>query len=106
MDAMQTRSKSKTLSELERHCSDFSAEWDASTDKKDLIRDIEEKIRPQEFVSVDSALCLGLGTFEVYKSYCDEGELDDEKSYVKHETERIFRQLLAFETVVNCLRKY
>jgi len=34
------------------------------------------------------------------------GEFEDEKTYVKHETKRMLRQLLAFETVIRCLREY
>jgi hypothetical protein len=78
MDAMQTYGKAKTLSELEHHCSEFSTEWEASTDKKDLIKDIEENILPQENISVDSALRLDFGTSEVQSSYCDEDEFDTE----------------------------
>lgn len=111
---MKTRRKTKALRQLELHCSEFSTEWNASKDKRDLIKGIEEKVLPNGNIFVDAALCLGLGTFEpVYYGYDEEefeesfgGEFEDEESYVKHEIERILRQLLAFETVVNCLRKY
>jgi hypothetical protein len=102
---MKTCCKSKALRQLKYYCPKLTAEWDASKDKKDLIKGIEEEVLPNGNIFVDAALCLGLGTFEqVYDGY-DEEEFENEESYVKHETERILRQLLAFETVVKCFRK-
>jgi len=109
---MQTcKETSRTLREIEAHYSDLSAEWYISTDKQELIKDIEERILTQEHVYVDSALCLGLGhmwTTCIHYSDFDYGaeEKDgDGDDYVMRATRGILRQLLVFETLLECLRE-
>jgi len=103
------------LSGIEDRFSKLSEVWDFSPEKKDLTRIIREKVLTEENVFVDSALCIGLGSLELYPetyaaSYYDEQEdlMDDEglMSFCIYESTRRIRQLIVFETVLECLRKY
>ena len=109
---MQTcKETSRTLREIEAHYSDLSAKWDISADKQELIKDIEERILTQEHVYVDSALCLGLGTMRTTCTHSSDFDFggkekeDDDDNYWTRSTRKILRQLLVFETLLECLRE-
>ena len=115
MHVIQTRSKTrleaflaKAVIEVERRCSEVSKAWDAAVEKKDLIRQIDEKVLIQESIFIDSAMCLGLGSLElypeIYAEYYD--VVEDMWTYCVYESKKRLSQLLVFETILNCLRKY
>ncbi|PMD43679.1 hypothetical protein L207DRAFT_564316 [Hyaloscypha variabilis F] len=104
-------STSRALTEIETHYLYLKEEWDNSTTRSDLIRLMEEKVLVQEQVHVDSALCLGLGPLETTSvHYLDfdfdqgSGGYDDYTAVTMRQTRASLRQLLAFETVIACLR--
>jgi hypothetical protein len=106
-------STSRALTEIEAHYSYLKEEWDSSTTRRDLIRLIEEKVLVQEQVHVDSALCLGLGPLETTSVHYSDfdfdqgsGGYDDYTAVTMHQTRASLGQLLAFETVIACLRKW
>jgi hypothetical protein len=114
MHAIQTRSKTrleaflaKTVIEVERRCSKVSKAWDASVEKKDLIRQIDEKVLIQESIFIDSAICLGLGPLELHpETYAEYYDVEDIWAYCVYESKKRLSQLLVSETILNCLRKY
>jgi len=119
MHAMLTRSKAasraiddaaklaKALEDVQDRWAKVSAEWDASPDKETL-RQIEDRMLPQETIYVDSALCLGLGSLELHpEMYAQRTDDEDElMAYCLYESTNRLRQLLIFETILKCLRKY
>jgi hypothetical protein len=115
MHTIQTRSKTrleaflaKTVIEVERRCSEVSRTWDASVEKKDLIRQIDEKVLIQERLFIDSAIYLGLGPLELYpENYAEYYDVvEDMWAYCVYESKKRLSQLLVFESILNCLRKY
>jgi len=118
--AMQTRSKAasravasaahlaRTLKDVEDCWAKVSAEWDASPDSEALGKLIEERVIPQETMFIDSALCLGLGSLELhpekYTQWPDE-DADEFIAYDLYRSTRRLRQLIVFETILNCLRE-
>jgi hypothetical protein len=110
---METSSStSMALTEIEAHYSYLKEEWDNSTTRSDLIRLIEEKVLVQEQVHVDSALCLGLGSLETTSVHYSDFDFDQGSgghdayfAETMRDTRTSLRQLLAFETVIACLRK-
>jgi hypothetical protein len=76
--------------DLDRALKRRNAEWEASPHKNALIRQIRDEILSQDRISVDNALCLGLGTMNATKPYSN--------------SEASLYQLLVFETTLECLR--
>ncbi|KAN0103352.1 hypothetical protein V8E51_011665 [Hyaloscypha variabilis] len=102
---------SRALTEIEAQYSYLKEEWDNSTTRRDLIRLMEEKVLVQKQVHVDSALCLGLGSLEMTSVHYSDfdfdqgsGGYDDYTAVTMRQTRASLGQLLAFETVIACLR--
>lgn len=66
-----------------------NAEWEASPLKNALIQQIRDDILSQEHISIDNALCLGLGTMDATRPHSN--------------SEASLYQLLVFETTLECL---
>lgn len=118
----------QTKRDLDRQFEQLSREWEPSPQRQDLIRQIREKIIPNERIVVDSAICLGLGSLEepninaplpAYgtRDWEDESRIpdhweDDIDPVVlepigngEHRNWGLY-QFIVFETVLECLRKY
>ncbi|KAH9215850.1 hypothetical protein DL95DRAFT_408074 [Leptodontidium sp. 2 PMI_412] len=74
------------LRQMKAECDAVKAEWDVSPKRTELISAIEDIILPAEGIHLDSACCLGLGTFRPKTN--------------RHERFYRFRQLITFETIL------
>ncbi|KAH8767912.1 hypothetical protein F5882DRAFT_466171 [Hyaloscypha sp. PMI_1271] len=106
MHAIQTRSKTrletflaKTVIEVERRCSEVSKAWDASVEKKDLIRQIDEKVLIQESIFIDSAICLGLGPLELHpETYAEYYDVEEDMwAYCVYESKKFKLDEVSFQ---------
>lgn len=86
------------LSRIEHQYSEISAEWNSSALKRALVRKVEENILTQKDLFINAALCLGLGSFGASSIF------GFDEDFTTEERDTCLRQLLAFETVVACLR--
>jgi hypothetical protein len=86
------------LSAINSECDQLSTEWNSSKTKKDLTTYVGSDILTQKELSLNAALCLGLGTMGA------SSEAGSDKSLLAGERNTSLNQLLAFETVLECLR--
>jgi hypothetical protein len=117
--------------DLEDQFQKLSMEWEISPQKEHLVGQVRHTILSQDHISIDNALCLGLGSMEmaqlkplpgwpkVSHTFKDDISLDwqdatlsgewDEKAFGPvakgRKRNNSLYQLLVFETALSCLRR-
>lgn len=120
--------RSKPLNDLRKQAEELCEEWEASSQRKALLEQINAKICSRESIFIDNALCLGLGSLEEsnltplpgWTSSNIEDDTTDYQnlSWSSQEDTMRFKpvakgrkrnwslyQLLVFETAISCLRR-
>jgi hypothetical protein len=119
----------KTLQDLDREAKELSQEWKISPQKRSLDEQVRHLLLTQRNISIDNALCLGLGSIEMAPHWSlpgrtkanqrvkDSMPVDWQDSIDPDDAPSTFPpvadgrkrnislyQLLVFETVLSCLR--
>lgn len=120
----------KAVRDLNEQAEELSKEWEASAQREVLVEQIRERISSQRSISINNALCLGLGSLEKSRvqglpgwtrgttKMKNSASRDQNPLLLSQEDMKRFKpvangekynkslyQLLVFETTINCLRR-
>jgi hypothetical protein len=119
-----TKQIDDSLRAFEKEYEEQKKEWETLLHKKELAKTIKEKVLPQN-ITINSALCLGLGFIELGRKTALPGKIDfdnlirakipreDQFDAEQKELKLVAKghrnwglyQLIVFETVLQCLRE-